>query len=147
MRKDDDARRSSAFEDLFAERQVYLRSGLTSRYVVLSRSLQIGATLAMVLVLAWLAFASYSAVSKHLEAAEQDRELARLAGANESLRAAAEAAPSPEEFAALSTRLPELTSALADAEAARARAQEMAEAASAEADELRRELALAETQS
>ena len=45
MRQNRAARRSSIFEHLFAERQVYLRSGLTSRYVVLSRPLQIAVTI------------------------------------------------------------------------------------------------------
>ena len=76
MRKSDAPRRSSAFNDLFAERQVYLRSGLTSRYVVLSRPIQIAVTIGAGLVVAGLAFASYSSVVNHLEAAELRRELA-----------------------------------------------------------------------
>jgi TolA-binding protein len=76
MRKSEAPRRSSAFEDLFAERQVYLRSGLTSRYVVLSRPLQIAVTIGVGLIVAGLAFASYSSVVSHLEAGELRRELA-----------------------------------------------------------------------
>ena len=76
MRKDDDARRSSAFEDLFAERQVYLRSGFTSRYVVLSRPLQIAVTIGVGLIVAGLAYAFYSSVVSQLEAGELRRELA-----------------------------------------------------------------------
>ena len=52
MRKSEVPRRSSAFEDLFAERQVYLRSGLTSRYVVVSRPLQIAVTIGVGLIVA-----------------------------------------------------------------------------------------------
>jgi DNA repair exonuclease SbcCD ATPase subunit len=76
MRKSEAPRRSSAFEGLFAERQVYLRSGLTSRYVVVSRPLQIAVTIGVGLVVAGLAFASYSSVVSHLAAAELLRELA-----------------------------------------------------------------------
>ncbi|HSA81818.1 MAG TPA: hypothetical protein VLE23_13465 [Geminicoccaceae bacterium] len=76
MRKSEAPRRSSAFEDLFAERQVYLRSGLTSRYVALSRPLQIAVTIGVGLIVAGLAFASYSSVVSHLEAGELRRELA-----------------------------------------------------------------------
>jgi len=76
MRKSEAPRRSSAFEGLFAERQVYLRSGLTSRYVVLSRPLQIAVTIGVGLVVAGLAFASYSSVVSHLAAAKLLRELA-----------------------------------------------------------------------
>ena len=76
MRKSEVPRRSSAFEDLFAERQVYLRSGLTSRYVVVSRPLQIAVTIGIGLIVAGLAFAAYSSVVNHLAAAELRRELA-----------------------------------------------------------------------
>ena len=116
MRKDKTARRSSRFDDLFAERQVYLRSGLTSRYVVLSRSIQIAATVGALLVLAGLALASYSSFAKHREVAEQGRELARLAGQQESLRAAAAAAAAKlSATEALAARVPELEAALAEA--------------------------------
>jgi DNA repair exonuclease SbcCD ATPase subunit len=144
MRKDEMARPSGMFEDLFAERQVYLRSGLTSRYVVLSRPLQIGVTIAMGLVIAWLAYASYSAVAKHFELVGQSRELARLEGVNKSLQAAAEASQSTEELRSQAARVPELSSALSAAKAARERAESLTKAATAEADDLRRELALAQ---
>jgi chromosome segregation ATPase len=78
MRRNEAARRSSAFEDLFAERQVYLRSGLTSRYVVLSRPLQIAVTIGVGLIVAGLVFAAYSSVVSHLEAAALRRELALM---------------------------------------------------------------------
>src|SRR4051794_1871891 len=112
MRKNEAARRKGTFEDLFAERQVYLRSGLTSRYVVLSRPLQIGVAIGMGLVIAWLAVASYSSIAKHFEVASQTRELARLEGVNKSLRAAAETAPATEELRGQAARVPELTASL-----------------------------------
>ncbi len=137
MRNDDPAGSSSALHDLFAERQVYLRSGPNSQYVVLSRPLQIGVTVGLILIVAWLALASYSSVAKRLEAA-------RLEDANQSLRAAAEAAQPLEEMRAAAKRVPELTAALAAAEAERDRAKSSADAAAAAADELRQKLALAE---
>lgn len=144
MRKHEMARRNGIFEDLFAERQVYLRSGLTSRYVVLSRPLQIGVTIAMGLIIAWLAYASYSAIARHFELAGQSRELARLEDVNQSLRAAAEAAKSTEELRAQAARVPELTSALSTAEAARKRAESLTQSTTAQANQLRQELALAQ---
>jgi hypothetical protein len=80
MRRNEAARRSSAFENLFAERQVYLRSGFTSRYVVLSSSLQIAVTIGVCLIVAGLVFTSYRSVVSDLEADGLRRELA-LAGA------------------------------------------------------------------
>jgi DNA repair exonuclease SbcCD ATPase subunit len=144
MRKDETARRSGIFEDLFAERQVYLRSGLTSRYVVLSRPLQIGVTIAMGLIIAWLAYASYSAIAKQFELAGQSRELARLEGVNKSLQVAAGDAQSAEELRSQAARVPELSSALSAAQAARERAENLTKTASAQADQLRQELALAQ---
>lgn len=145
MRKREAARPESTLGELFAERQAYLRNGTSSRYVVLSRSLQIGVVVALCLVVGWLGFASYSSVAKHLQTVEQDRELARLEADNESLRAAAETARrDAEQLAQVEQRLPELTVALADAETARERAEQLAAAAAGEAEELRRELALLE---
>jgi DNA repair exonuclease SbcCD ATPase subunit len=137
MRNDDPARSSSALHDLFAERQVYLRSGPNSHYVVLSRPLQIGVTIGLILIVAWLALASYSSVAKRFEAA-------RLEDVNQSLRAAAEAAQPTEEMRAAAKRVPQLTAALAAAEAERDRAKSSADAAAAAADALRQKLALAE---
>ncbi len=144
MRKDATARRSGLFEDLFAERQVYLRSGLTSRYVVLSRPLQVGVAIAMGLIIAWLAYASYSAIARQIELAGQSRELARLEGVNKSLQVAAEASQSSEELRTQAAQVPQLSSQLQAAQAARERAQSLTKAATDEADELRRELALAQ---
>lgn len=143
MRQEDPSRRPSLFEHLFAERQLYMRSGMESRYVTLSRPLQVGVALGMVAVVAWLAIASYGAVAKHLEAAEQSRELARLEGMTQSLTAKSQteavglgAGPAESQV--------ELQAALDLANADLARAEEIAGATAAEADEVRRELALAE---
>ena len=144
MRKNETARRKGIFGDLFAERQVYLRSGLTSRYVVLSRPLQIGVAIGMGLVIAWLAVASYSSIAKRFEVAGQNRELARLEEANKSLRAAAEAAQATGELRGQAARVPELTASLSAAEAGRERAESLTKAAVDEANELRRQLALAQ---
>jgi len=144
MRKDKTARRSSVFDDLFAERQVYLRSGLTSRYLVLSRPLQIAATLGALLLVAGLGLASYSSLAKHREVAEQSRALARLEDANARLRAAVEAAPEPEQMAALTARVAELEAALSDSQTAHAQTRSAVEGARAEAVELRGALTLAE---
>jgi hypothetical protein len=73
----------------FAERHVYLRSGSESRYVVLSRSLQVGVTIALALLLAGLLAAGYGAIASHLAALEQQREIARLESLVQSAQAAA----------------------------------------------------------
>jgi hypothetical protein len=73
----------------FAERHVYLRSGSDSRYLVLSRSLQIGVTIAVALVLAGLVVAGYNAIASHLAAIEQQREIARLESVIQSSQSAA----------------------------------------------------------
>lgn len=144
MRQDDSSRRSSLFQNLFAERQVYLRSGPASRYVVISRPLQIGVTLGLLLVLGWLAFASYSSVARHLEAVEQSREIARLEGVNKSLRTVAETAGDAEEARVAAEQVPQLQAELAEARAARVRAEQLAAASADEAEEMRRELGLVE---
>ena len=141
MRRDE--ARPSLVQRLFAERHIYLRSGPESRYVVVSSALQAGVSLAMLLALVVLGVALYSSVDKHLEAAEQSRELARLEGVNKSLLAAAEATRADEGEEAAATLPPELSARLEEAEMARARAEDVAEAASAERDDFRRELDLA----
>lgn len=143
MRRQRTERRPSVLQRLFAERQVYLRSGSESRYVVISRSLQMGVTLVALLALAGLAFASYSSIVNHLEAAERSRELARLEGVNKSLLAAAEAVRSSEDLRAAAEQLPELTIRVEEAEAAREQAERLAQARSDETAELQRELDLA----
>ena len=77
---------------LFAARQVYVRSGPSSRYVSLSRPLQISVAAAWRLGLLWLGLASYAAVAKHLETLEQGRELARLESLARSLQSTVEEA-------------------------------------------------------
>jgi predicted nucleic acid-binding Zn-ribbon protein len=133
MRRHGMARRGGRFGELFAERQVYLRSGLTSHYIVLSRRLQIGVTVAIGLIIAATGWASYSAIVQHFQLAGQSRELARLAEVNSSLRATADAAPAAEQLQTQAVRIPELSSALAAAETERERAE-------AEVERLRRDL-------
>lgn len=141
MRQD---RRPSFLRELFAERQVYVRSGPASGYVVLSRSLQIGVTLGVAGLILWLAMASYASIANHLDTLAQRHELARLEGVNRSLRAAAEAAGANEELRLAAGRVPALTAELEAAKAARERALSLAAAAAGEAEDLRRELALAQ---
>jgi hypothetical protein len=138
--------RRSVLGELFAERQVYLRSRLGCHYVVLSRSLLIGVTLAMVLIVASIASISVGAVTTHLEGRAQKRELARLEGINQSLRAAIDAAGGQDALRRATDQLPTLSAELASVKKARARALELADAANAEVAELRRELSLAEDQ-
>lgn len=140
MRRDE--AQPSLVQRLFAERHIYLRSGRESRYVVVSSTLQAGVSLIALLVLIILGGALYSSVDKHLEAAEQERKVARLEGVNKSLLAAAEATRDDGAEAAARPQA-ELMARLDQAEAARARAEDLAEAASAERDEFRRELDLA----
>ncbi|MGH6915477.1 MAG: hypothetical protein ACREH3_17450, partial [Geminicoccales bacterium] len=75
MRKDRSARRTSFWQQLFAERQIYLRSGEDSRYVVLSRRLQIGVTIGSLVLVGALALASYGYLSQRFRIVEQDRQL------------------------------------------------------------------------
>jgi predicted RNase H-like nuclease (RuvC/YqgF family) len=75
MRKDPSARRTPFWQQLFAERQIYLRSGEDSRYVVLSRRLQIGVTVGAVLLIGSLALASYGYLSQRFGVVEQNRQL------------------------------------------------------------------------
>jgi hypothetical protein len=78
VRDNNAAHGGSALGPWFAERHVYLRSGSHGHYVVLSRSLQIGVTLGVALVLAGLVAAGYNAIASHLHAGEQQREIGRL---------------------------------------------------------------------
>ena len=89
MRKNDPAHGGSASGALFAERHVYMRSGAESRYVVLTRPLQIGVVMGGALILAALAFAGGSAIVSRLAAIEQRREIARLEMVVQTLRTAA----------------------------------------------------------
>lgn len=71
MRND---RAAPSWRQLFAERQIYLRSGEDSRYVVLSSRLQIGVTVGALLIVAGLALASYGYLAQRSQLAAQDRE-------------------------------------------------------------------------
>lgn len=165
MRKSEAPRRSSAFEDWFAERQVYLRSGLTSRYVVLSRPLQIAVTIGVGLIVAGLAFASYRSVVSHLEAGDLRRELALAEARLDELSAArradgptttadgtvpagAAAGPAPAQRAEnqdrAGQRIIELTRRLEAADAKADRLQGDLDAALADAAALRRAAEAAE---
>ncbi len=145
MREDRYSADTPAIRDLFAERQVYVRAGMTSRYVTISRALQIWATLGVAMLVAWLGLASYAAVAKHLEAVAQGREVARLEAVTKALQAKIEAAQADRSAPAVAPAS-DLAVKLAEAKAARDRALTLAKASAAESAELRRELALAEDQ-
>lgn len=141
------ARRSTLMlQDLFVDRQVYVRSGPVSRYVTLSRSLQISVAVAIGVIALWLALASYAAVAKHLETVDQGRELARLESITRTLRTTVEESRSVRQANPKAEAVPDLVAELADARGARERALTLADARAAEADELRKELALAHDQ-
>lgn len=128
---------------LFAARQVYVRSGPSSRYVSLSRPLQISVACAMALGLLWIGLASYAAVAKHLQTLQQGRELARLESLTRTLHRTVEEVRESEELEQDTPTTTELMAKLEAAEAGRARALALADAAAAEAAELRREVDLA----
>lgn len=121
MHQDASSRRPSWFARLFAERQVYVRSGSEGHYVLLTRPLQLAVGAAVLLAVVWLAAASYGALTGRLTIAQQEAELGEL----RRVQAVQE-------------------DALAVAEDAGAQAERQAQAALAEARALRRELALAE---
>jgi hypothetical protein len=136
-------RSTPVLQELFADRQVYVRSGLTSRYVALSRSLQISVAVGLGVLTLWLGLASYAAISKHLQTLEQGRELARLESITKTLRTTVEEAQSVPEAGPKAEAVPDLVAELADAKTARDRAHTLAQATAGEASELRHELALA----
>lgn len=137
-------RGSPIVRQLFTARQVYVRDGGSSHYVALSRRMQIGVALGVAFAIAWLAIASYGFIAKHLETLEQQRELVRLEAVARRLHAVAEEARASEALRATAQRVPQLVAELANAKAGRERALGLADAASGEAQDLRRELALAE---
>lgn len=114
MRQNAPIRRTWLLKSLLAERQVYVRSGFDGHYVSLSRSFQAAVALGLVAFIAWLALASYGAIANYVETRAQRETIARLQ--NEGPAAAA---------------------ALAEAQAARERAERLAEASAAEAGDLR----------
>ncbi|MEM7025702.1 MAG: hypothetical protein AAF637_24435 [Pseudomonadota bacterium] len=69
----------TALQDVFAERQVHIRSGAQSQYVVLSRPLQIGVAAGCLGVVALLAVVSYAAITRQFTVAGQEDNLAELA--------------------------------------------------------------------
>ncbi len=146
MRKDRHSAQPPALRELFAERQVYVRAGMTSRYVTISRALQIWATLGVTVLVAWLGLASYAAVAKHLEAVAQGREVARLEAVTKALQAKIEAAQADRSTPAAVPPASDLAVKLAAAKEGRERALTLAKASAAESAELRRELTLAEDQ-
>jgi hypothetical protein len=139
-------RSTPVLEELFAARQVYVRSGLTSRYVALSRSLQISVAIGLGVLVLWLGLASYAAIAKHLQTVAQGRELARLESITKTLRTTVEEAQSVPPADRQAEAVPDLVAELADANAARDRAHTLAKVSAGEATELRHELTLAHDQ-
>jgi hypothetical protein len=125
-------RRSSLLRRLLPEHHVYVRSGSTSRYVVLTWPWQLGVSLALVGVAVWAGLASFGWLGAHLETLDQRRHLARLAQANEQLEALV-AARAEEAASAIPARL---TTLVAQLEGVKSEAQpriEPPDAAAAEA--------------
>jgi colicin import membrane protein len=142
MGNDGTSRRS--LWDLFAERQVHMRTGQESRYVVLSRSLQIGVTLGVLAILALLALASYQAIAKHVALVAQERTLEELAArAAQARQAARELAPLRQQSEEAEREIERLRAALDQAQAERTAALAASSEAGAKAAEL--EAALATT--
>jgi len=135
--------RRSPGQELFAQRQVYLRSGPVSQYVALSRSLQIAVAAGMAGVALWLGLASYAAIAKHLETVEQSRELARLESVAKTLRTSVEEAQGDQSSNDDAGSDADLVTEVAELQEGRERALMLADAATGEADALRREVALA----
>ncbi len=129
--------------DLFAERQVHLRSGDESRYLVLTRSLQIGVTVGVLAIPALHGLASYNAIAKHLALVAQERVLAdevarRVA---QEAQAAAELATLRQRSEAAEGEILRLSAALDQAEAGRAAAIAASTEAGSRAAELQAALA------
>ena len=134
MRQD---RGTSLLGGLLSEHHVYVRSGPTSRYVVLTWPWRIGVTLAMVGIAVWVGLASFGWLAAHLETLEQRRELARLAQANQQL-AALIAAQAEEGERAPPARLMTLVAELEDVKSGGQFGVDLSDAAAAEAGEVRR---------
>jgi chromosome segregation ATPase len=138
----DGTRRRSPW-DLFAERQVHMRSGHESRYVVLSRPLQIGVAVGLLAILGLLATASYNAIAKHLELAAQERALAeqQIASAAQADRSASELATLRQQHEDARREIEQLSAALDQAQAERMAAVSASSEAGATAAELQGALA------
>ena len=136
MAKDGSGRRSPW--DLFAERQVHMRTGDESRYVVLSRPLQIGVAAGFLAILAVLGVASYNAIASHLERVAQQRALVEqeASSAAQADRAARELASLRQQSEAAEREIERLTAALDQAQAERMEAITASSEAGATAAEL-----------
>ena len=115
MRQD---RRSSLLRRLLAEHHVYVRSGPTSGYVVLTWPWQVGVTIALLGIAVWAGLASFGWLAAHLETRDQRQELARLAQAHQRLEALA-AARAEEGAGAIPARLTRLVAELGEVKAGR----------------------------
>ena len=124
--------------DLFAERQVHMRSGNESRYLVLSRPLQIGVAAGFLAILGLLATASYNAIAKHLELAAQQRALAeqQASSAAQADRSAGELTALRQQNETARREIEQLSAALDQAQAERMEAVTASSAAGATAAEL-----------
>jgi hypothetical protein len=127
-------RRSSLLRRLLTEHHVYVRSGPTSRYVVLTWPWRVGVTLAMVAVAVWAGLASFGWLAAHLETLDQRGELARLAQANQQLTALV-AAQAEEGARAIPARLTTLVAQLEDVKSGGQPGIDLSDAAAAEAEE------------
>jgi hypothetical protein len=88
-------RHLSLIRHLLPDHHVYVRSGSSSRYVVLAWPWQVGVGGAVLGLALWTGLASYGWIAAHLETGEQRREVARLAEVNQRLEAVAEASVAP----------------------------------------------------
>jgi hypothetical protein len=124
--------------DLFSERQVHMRTGEESRYVVLSRPLQIGVAAGFLAVVALLAIASYTAIAKHVALATQERALQEELAlrAAQADQAAGEMAALRQQREAAERENERLSAALDRAEAERMEAVSVSSEAGAKAAEL-----------
>ncbi len=133
---DDAAGRRSRW-NLFTERQVHVRSGHASRYVVLSRSLQMGVAAGFVAIMALLVIAAYQAIHERAQLTAQQRALeeltARSAQADQTAR---ELAALRGQSEAAKAEIERLTSALDQAQAERAAALTASSEAGAKVAEL-----------
>jgi hypothetical protein len=89
----------SLIRHLLPDHHVYVRSGPSSRYVVLAWPWQVGVGAAFLGLVLWTALASSGWLASQLEVREQRREIARLAQVNRQLEAlvASAALPGPAD--------------------------------------------------
>jgi DNA repair exonuclease SbcCD ATPase subunit len=138
----DDASGRRSRWNLFTERQVHVRSGDESRYVVLSRSLQMGVAAGLVAIMALLVIAAYQAIHERAQLTAQQRALeeltARSAHADQTTR---NLAALREQNETAKAEIERLTSALDQAQAERAAALTASTEAGAKVAELEGALA------